>query len=548
MKKRTISLVMSFLLLFSACSEQIISTVEYSNKKVLTNELIVNNASEEYLNSKAPREYKIQQEISLSKDATLYGNKIIFPFYKKEVNNKIKFYSIYSNKEVSNKEFSNNLQIIETDPFLKILDDNQLYIFDIYCNTIYTGEDGKFYKRNYGEYIKMKIGEKHIYFSYLANNEIKFYDSEEEAEKNKTSLTYGKYNYLEKLDLGPYGLKDYEIEGLAEADFRKYFTVYKKGKVDHTIFLKNDEMFMNIIGGKMIIAKNLASDLEMAYDPLDMPIGMYGTSEYTYYLIDIKTGKKNKIDLEDDPSNIFPLKGKDGNYDYYVWYYTEKDGDKRIYKEFIIDENFVVYDDVFESIDEDFLMFYRTSINEYATYLYKIDDNYLYNSHNSTIYNYNLEKIKTFENVMYSKYYPTNKVFRVTNKNNKVGLFDSRGNSLTGMEYNKIYSEGGRNGFFIAQDENFAYLLDTNTNEKTRLTYFFSITQDIYIYESSYDNKMYLSTSDSSFKLDITDYDGQFPYSLISAFNRSILYFMKRNKDTNDYIIIDAGEGDMWED
>ena len=59
---------------------------------------------------------------------------------------------------------------------------------------------------------------------------------------------------------------------------------------------------------------------------------------------------------------------------------------------------------------------------------------------------------------------------------------------------------------------------------------------------------MYLSTSDSSFKLDITDYDGQFPYSLISAFNRSILYFMKRNKDTNDYIIIDAGEGDMWED
>ena len=29
--------------------------------------------------------------------------------------------------------------------------------------------------------------------------------------------------------------------------------------------------------------------------------------------------------------------------------------------------------------------------------------------------------VKTFENVMYSKYYPTNKVFRVTNKNNKVG-------------------------------------------------------------------------------------------------------------------------------
>ena len=116
------------------------------------------------------------------------------------------------------------------------------------------------------------------------------------------------------------------------------------------------------------------------------------------------------------------------------------------------------------------------------------------------------------------------------------------------MEYNKIYSEGGRNGFFIAQDENFAYLLDTNTNEKTRLTYFFSISQDIYIYESSYDNKMYLSTSDSSFKLDITDYDGQFPYSYISAYNRSILYFMKRNKDTIDYIIIDAGEGDIWED
>lgn len=548
MKKRNISLVMSFLLLFSACSEQIISTAEYSNKKVLTNELIVNNASEEYLNSEAPREYKIQQEVTLSKDATLYGNKIIFPFYKKEVNNKIKFYSIYSNKEISNKEFSNNLKIIDTDLFLKILDDNQLYIFDIYSNTIYTGEDGEIYERNYGEYIKMKIGEKHIYFSYLANNEIKFYSSEEEAEKNKTSLTYGKYNYLEKLDLEPYGLKDYEIEGLAEADFRKYFTVYKKGKVDHTIFLKNDESFINIIGGKMIIAKNLTSDLEMAYDPLDRPIGMYGASEYTYYLIDIKTGKRNKIDLEDDPSNIFPLKGKDGNYEYYVWYYTEKDGDKIIYKEFIIDENFVVYDDVFESIDEDFLMFHRTSINEYATYLFKIDDNYLYNSHNSTIYNYNLEKIKTFENVIYSKYYPTNKVFKVTNKNNKVGLFDSRGNSLTGMEYNKIYSEGGRNGFFIAQDENFAYLLDTNTNEKTRLTYFFSISQDIYIYESSYDNKMYLSTSDSSFKLDITDYDGQFPYSYISAYNRSILYFMKRNKDTIDYIIIDAGEGDIWED
>ena len=144
MKKRNISLVMSFLLLFSACSEQIISTVEYSNEKVLTDELIVNNASEEYINYKGVKEYRLKQEIKLNNLDTYFEIENIFPFYKKEDGNKTKFYSIYTNLELTNKEFTNISKChCYYGRILEIVEADKKYVYDIFGNAIYEGDEGE---------------------------------------------------------------------------------------------------------------------------------------------------------------------------------------------------------------------------------------------------------------------------------------------------------------------------------------------------------------------------------------------------------------------
>jgi len=536
MKKRNISLVMSFLLLFSACSEQIISTVEYSNEKVLTDELIINNASEEYINYKGVKEYRLKQEIKLNNLDTYFESENIFPFYKKEDGNKTKFYSIYTNLELTNKEFTNVSKChCYYGRILEIVEADKKYVYDIFGNAIYEGDEGELSYSSDTDYTILKVGDKEICYKYLEDGSIKMYDNKFVASNNEKLLTsYGEFLYTDKLDLTPYGLENYSIENIGIETLNKHFPVYKKDKIQHTIYLKNNEHFLDILGQRMLISKRNNVDTTEVIDFNDVIHKQYKTED-SFYLIDIKTGEKNKLDANIKPWDIYPLKDKNNKYKYYVCNYSVMENGEYVSKQSIIDENFVIYEDL-NTIDEGFKLFNK-QYSKIENYLFKLNDEYLFNKANSTVYDYNLNKIKDLrtlseEDIVYTNYLPNNQMFGIYKE--KYGVVDMSWNVIVPMEYDDIYYEEGINGCFVARSGVDSYFINTKTNEKTRVSDLRPVSENLFYYTNPKNNKEYISSSDMSFTLEVTSCE-QLSYEYLE---NHILYYIHQKRDGVVYKVI----------
>ena len=425
------------LTLLASCSGTSKTSLTYSNKNVLSEDVINSNISEvtsmELDVHETVLHYPTPDEITSSKiyDETYAQNGLLI---LKNNYNKVGFYSTFHQSWILKPQFvpawlDYNVYTVDQIGYLLYFSyEDNYFLYDAFGNLFLNSKTERL-----NSFTTTPRNGK-IYLTIFTNTSTKYYQYSNDGVATKISrIPYMEDDYMPPevnydgpslndlftegwLDLTIYGLEGYK---LAFAN-NNYVTIFHNNEYVNDFYLEHDAELLGIVKGSLLYQRrNVIPNDSMLYDFYD------GVKyELNHVFVNLKNGNKTYEKFDKVFSDFSPLKDKDNNVAYYMATY-QNITDSLILDEnqtFVVDRNFVFYNDIthleFESLQ-------------------RLDENTIYNYSTKILYDNELNVITNLR-YMDPIYYAAQKLF-MGRVNGLYGLVNLSGEVVAEFKYTTIY-------------------------------------------------------------------------------------------------------------